>query len=78
MNAVELRNELHEFIERADDRHLEAIYILVSEDVKRVSSHNYDVSEIEMLHKRREAHLSGESKSLTVEESIELIRSGKR
>jgi hypothetical protein len=75
MNTASIRSRLHEYIERADDRHLEAIYVLLEGAGESVT---YDQATLEMFHQRREAHLAGESKSYTAEESLQLIRSGKR
>jgi hypothetical protein len=75
-NIILLRNRLHEYIERADERHLTAIYVLVDGQEGDVS-HKYDASTIEMLHSRRDAHLAGETRSYTIEESLALIRGHK-
>jgi hypothetical protein len=75
-NIDMLRSKLHEYIERADERHLTAIYVLV-EGQEDTAAPPYDVSTIGMLHSRRDAHLKGESRSYTVEESLALIRGDK-
>jgi hypothetical protein len=41
-------------------------------------THHYDTATIEMLPSRRDAHLNGESRSYTIEESLALIRGGKK
>jgi hypothetical protein len=71
-NINTLRSRLHEYIERTDERHLAAIFVLVEGDGD--STYQYDAATIEMLHSRRDAHLKGESCSYTVEESLALIR----
>jgi hypothetical protein len=72
-----LPSRLHDYIEHADERHLTAIYVLVEGQEDSVT-HHYDTATIEMLHSRRDAHLNGESRSYTIEESLALIRGGKK
>ena len=76
MNTAAIRNKLHEYIERADDRHLEAIYVLLENAPEPTLT--YDQATLEIFHQRRNAHLAGQSKSFTAEESLELIRRNKR
>ena len=71
-----LRSKLHDYIERSDERHLKAIYVLL-EGAEQDAAHEYDAATMAMLHQRMDSHVKGTSKSYTVEESIELIRSAK-
>jgi hypothetical protein len=76
MNKEGIREQLHTYIDIADERHLEAIYVLVEKELK--ATHKYDDATINMLHQRREDHLNEDSKSYTADESLELIRKHKK
>lgn len=71
MNTSEIREQLHKYINKADDKHLEAIYILLEHEIN--AGQEYDDATITMLHERREYYLKGEKKTYTPEESLELI-----
>ncbi len=75
MESATLRNKLHEYIDKADERKLSAIYVLVEDELEDGSI--YDDETIFMLHERRNDHLNGTSKSFTPEESLEIIRGQK-
>ena len=76
METAVLRDKLHEYIHRADERKLSAIYVFVEDELEEKFS--YDSETISMLHERRNNHISGASKSYTAEESLETIRGKKR
>lgn len=65
-----LREKLHHYIDVADEQKLQAIYVLLEEEI----DWHYSSGEINLLHQRRENHLNGSSKSFTVEESLKAIR----
>lgn len=75
METALIRNKLHEYIDAADDKKVEAIYTILEEEIEQ--RHVYSDEELSMLYERREQHLKGETKSYTLEESISLIRKGK-
>jgi hypothetical protein len=72
MDTVMIKGRLHEYIERADDKHLEAIYILLEKEI--TTSHQYDQASLDMLYSRRDNHIEGKSKSYTVNEAFDSIR----
>ncbi len=76
MESAVLRNKLHEYIDKADERKLSAIYVLIEEELE--DGFIYDSGTISMLHERRNNHLNGAGKSYTAEESLEMIRGQKR
>ncbi len=76
MNTAVIREQLHEYIEHADDKHVEAIYVLLEKEIG--ASHQYDEATLAMFHKRREDHLNSNSTSYTPEESLKLIRAAKK
>lgn len=71
MTIAALKERLHEYIEQADDKHLEAIYVLIE---KEIPSNQYDATTLDELHQRRNNYVKGISKSYTVDEAISSIR----
>jgi hypothetical protein len=65
-----IKEKLHHYIDSAADAKLQAIYVLLENEIKT----QYTTSDIDEFNLRRENHLSGESKSYTMEESFNLIR----
>lgn len=67
MNTSEIREELHKYINEADDKKVKAIYTMIEEDIHPNSIWNDDgfVAELE---RRVEALESGREKGLTFEE----------
>ena len=72
--ASSLRDKLHQYIDVADEQKIQAIYVLLEDDI----DYRYSPQEIDMFHKRREEHLKGASKSYTAEESINIARQQKK
>ena len=72
--AISLRNKLHQYIDVADEQKLQAIYILLENEIEW----HYTQEEIDLFHQRRENHIKGISKSYTVDESLEAIRQLKK
>lgn len=72
MSTIELRNNIHRFVDEADERILRIINAIIETEKKEeqptVPHWFYDE-----LDKRRERHLKGESKSSTWEEVKERI-----
>jgi predicted house-cleaning noncanonical NTP pyrophosphatase (MazG superfamily) len=71
MNVVELKEEIHKYIDAADEEKLAEIYNIIE---KEDAAYNYTPEDIEMLYKRRDAFLSGKGKNYTIEESFKSIR----
>jgi hypothetical protein len=82
MNAIMevelLREKLHEYINIADEQHLSAIYVLVEDNIPFSGEDKYDEATLKMLDQRRADHLSGKSKSYTIEETFEIARRAKK
>ena len=72
--ASTLRGKLHQYIDVADEQKIQAIYVLLEDEI----DYRYSAQEIDMFHKRREQHLDGTSKSYTAEESINIVRQQKK
>jgi len=78
MDVEVLRERLHEYINLADEQHLSAIYVLVEDNIPVAADEKYDEATLNKIYERRENHRKGISKSYTVEESMEMIRSHKK
>ncbi len=75
MNNTAIRQELHHYIDVADDKKIDAIYTIFQSDM--MQSHTYSTEELAMLHKRAEKYLNGQGKTYSVEESHDQIRQQK-
>jgi len=74
-NEIEIREKLHQYIDCADKRKIEAIYIMLEDEI---ASYGYNTEEIEFFHARRNRHLEGGTVSYTPEQSLNLVRSSKK
>ena len=72
-NAI--REKLLEYINMTNERKIEAIYIMLEDDI---ASYGYSNEEIELFHERREKHLRGESLSYPPEQSLNMIRASRK
>lgn len=72
-NNTLIKEKLHQYIEVAEDEKLHAIFLLLEHEIER----QYTSVEVDEWTSRRERHLSGESASYTVEESLKLVRKQK-
>ncbi len=61
MESTSIRNKLHEYIDIADERKLEAIYVILESDIEQAEQ--YTTADIALLHERRTNYLTGSSKS---------------
>jgi len=70
MKATELREKLHQYIDKLDETRLDEIYkIIEEEDI----AWKYSAEDIKMFYQRRSSYLKGEGKNYTMEESIKNI-----
>jgi hypothetical protein len=60
----------------ADDKKLQAIYTILEDEIE--GDYFYTQDEIKMFYDRRQKHLNGESKSYTVEETLNLVRQNRQ
>jgi hypothetical protein len=72
MSTAELRGKLHEYIDMADEKHIEAMYLLLEKEMN--TSYVLDKETIQELERREQEYLSGSGESYTAEESVEMIR----
>ncbi len=72
MNTAWIRQQLHEYIDSADTAHLTAMFVLFEKQMP--ASTAYDEDTLDVLYKRVEADLEGQSRSYTVNEALEIVR----
>ncbi len=72
MNTATIRSRIHEYVDRADNKHIEAMYILLKKEIE--PSNQYDDETLEMLYQRIDNDKKGLSKSYSVEETLEYVR----
>jgi len=72
MENAAIRQKLHDYIDSADQRKLEAIYVILEEDIEH--GPGYSEATIAMLHARRNNHLNGSGTSYTVAETLASAR----
>ena len=74
MRSVELKQEIHGYIEQADDKILQAIKTLVKPSIEQIQLSKGQKQELD---KRKKAHIAGKSKSYTWEQTEKMLK-GKR
>ena len=75
MNTIAIREKLHQYIDEADERKIEAMYIILEDEI---AQNGYDNEEIQKFHDRRNKHLNGVTVSYGAEDSLKMIRSFKK
>lgn len=68
MESAAIRQKLHDYIDIADEKKLEAMYVILQTDIENGSS--YEDATIAWFHARRDNHLNESSPSYTVAETI--------
>lgn len=79
--TVILRDKLHQFIDSAEERKIQALYVMFEEEIeiKAIDEFKLTANEIEGLDKQRENYLAGKSKTYNWEEvETELMASIKK
>ena len=79
MILATVKEKLHEYIDHADEKKIQAIYTLVENEIDD-SSFLYDEETLNILRKTSSDYFSGKVKGYPVKESMERIRKqiGKR
>ena len=73
MVQTSVKEKLHEYIERADEKKVQAIYTLVENEIED-RSNLYDEATLNSLRATSEDYFSGKIKGYPMEESMERIR----
>jgi uncharacterized protein (UPF0332 family) len=72
MNTSVIRQQLHEYIDSADDKKIEAMFTLLEAEMHKSSFYSDD--ELKKFYDRREKYLKGNNPTFTAEESHDYIR----
>jgi hypothetical protein len=72
MSATQIRETLHEYIDTADEKKLEAIYTVLKDSIE--PDYQYQANELEAVYMRREIYKKGESEVMTTEEFVRYVR----
>jgi len=75
MSAVQIKETLHEYIETADDKKLEAIYTILKDSIS--PDFEYSKDELSAIYARRDKYKNDEEETLTTEEFKNYIRKNK-
>ena len=76
MEPSSLKQKLHDYIDIADEKKLQAIYTILEDEIE--GDYFYSQDEIKEFYDRRQKHLNGESKSYTVEETFNMVRQNRK
>ncbi len=75
MAEVQIKQALHEYIDTADDKKLEAIYTILKDSI--TSDYQYSQDELEEINNRRTKYKNGEEQTLAAEEFVAYVRQNK-
>jgi len=73
MTTLDIRQQLHSYLEVADDKKIKAIYTMMEAEIKERAVEYTDVFKAE-LDKRQAAYKSGKAKIITATESKKRIQ----
>jgi putative addiction module component (TIGR02574 family) len=73
MNTTAIRQQLHSYLEVAEDKKIKAIYTMMEEEIKEKAVEYTDEFKAE-LDRRHADYKSGKAKMITAEESRKRIR----
>ncbi len=76
MNTAAIRQQLHHFIDTADDSNINDLFDYVENGSER--KYTCSPEELKMLHERAEKCLKGETVKYTVEEAHNYIRNSRK
>lgn len=75
MSTEEMRKEIRQYLETAEDRLLKAIHAMLKEYSKQNSDYELSATEINLLEERRAEYKTGKSKTYTPKEIRKMIHS---
>lgn len=76
MNTTIIREQLHQYIDNADDHTIEAIFTILKSDITSQSS--YTDEELKIFYERRQKYLSGNTTTYSAEEAHDYIRKNRK
>jgi hypothetical protein len=74
MTTLTIRQKLMTYLADADDSKVKAIYTLLEREIQEGDSFALTDEQISILENEQRLHLSGQSKSYSREESIQIIK----
>ena len=72
MTNAAIRQQLHQYIDTSDDKKIEALYILLQDNIE--TQYKFSDDDLSELHERAEQYLKGDVQTYSVDESHEMIR----
>ena len=75
MAEVQIKEALHEYIDTADEKKLEAIYAVLKDSI--TSDYKYSQVELDVINNRRNKYKNGDEQTLTAEEFVTYVRKNK-
>jgi hypothetical protein len=78
MNTGAIREQLHQYIEQANDKKIQGLFLLVEDEINQFSSFQLSKEEIATLSRERNRHLNKESPSYDWEEAKKIIRNNRK
>jgi hypothetical protein len=72
MAEVQIKEALHEYIDTADEKKLEAIYTILKDSI--TSDYQYSHDELTAIYNRRNKYKNGEEQTLTAEQLVSYVR----
>ncbi len=75
MSTGEMRQQLHHYIDVADDRNISAIYTILEERLQ--AGNGLSEQDIAGFYERRNEYLSGNTRTYSVEEAHAIIRNSR-
>ena len=75
MVSIKIREKLHEYIDTADEKKLEAIYTLLQDNID--SNNEYSNSELAEIYARRSKYKNGEEQVMNTEDFVTYVRRNK-
>jgi len=73
--TVEIRQQLHQYIDAADDKNIEAIYMVLQGNMQQ---QKFSPEDLKKFYDRRAEYLAGNTETFTVEEAHKIIRQSRK
>jgi hypothetical protein len=74
MSITEIKLQLHEFIEQADERKIKGLFLLIEDEIGHKKGITFSEEEITFLDAEYSEHLKNEGQSYNWEEAKRIIR----
>jgi hypothetical protein len=75
MAALQLKETLHEYIDTADDKKLEAIYTILKDSIS--PDYEYNKDELDAIYARRNEYKNNEAETMSAEDFLTYVRQNK-